>query len=78
MNEEVLVNTTFASNILAVQPGRCGFSIIDEGMLEQYDRDGLDDISLVFNIKTTEKYRHELQGAPRQGRSVCVCGRLHH
>ena len=67
MNEEVLVNTTFASNILAVQPGRCGYSIIDEGMLEQYDRDGLDDISLVFNIKTTEKYRHEMQAALEKG-----------
>ncbi|RCX16028.1 fumarate reductase flavoprotein subunit [Anaerobacterium chartisolvens] len=67
MNEEVLANTTFTSNILAVQKERCGFSIIDDSIKKYYLKSGIDDMNLVNHVKSSENYDVEIKDAVEKG-----------
>lgn len=47
MNEADMSNTTFAGNAIGMQPGHCCWSIIDEGVVRYYKKNGFDFMSLV-------------------------------
>lgn len=61
MNEEVMANTTFTSNVLATQKGRCGFSIIDDSIKKYYEKNGIDDMNLVYHVTSSENYDREMK-----------------
>lgn len=47
MNESVMGNTTFTGNAIAAQPGKIAYSILDEGVVKLYKKNGFNHISLV-------------------------------
>lgn len=63
MNEEVLANTTYTANVLAIQKERTGISIVDDSIKKYYAKNGMDDFSIVFNVKSTENYDKEMKEA---------------
>ncbi len=63
MNEEVLQNTTFASNVLTTQKKSVGFSIIDDSIKNHYAKYGFDNYGLVSHIENAEAYDSEMAKA---------------
>lgn len=49
MNEGKLSNTTFSGNAILQQPGRYAYAIMDENIKKQYQREGLDLVSMVHS-----------------------------
>ena len=47
MNEGMMGNTTFTGNALRLQPGNCGYCIMDEAILKFYKKNGPDIYDLV-------------------------------
>lgn len=63
MNEEILENPVFSINAINRQKKRFAFSIIDDSIIDYYDKNGLDLINLVTaNIKM-EDFHKELKKA---------------
>jgi fumarate reductase flavoprotein subunit len=60
INEEIMNNTVFTGNSIALQRERTAFTIIDDSILETYKRTGLDFITVHHNIKTVDKWEKEL------------------
>jgi fumarate reductase flavoprotein subunit len=51
VNEEVVVNTPFTGNAISRQKDRCAVMILDDAILDHYEKHGLDlPMSLVFNV----------------------------
>ncbi len=60
IDEEIVNNTVFTGNAIARQRARTAFSIIDDGVLDGYRRNGLDYVTVHHNIKTVDKWDREL------------------
>jgi len=67
INEEILPNTTFTGNAIARQKGRCAFVIVDDGLLECFQKRGLDVISRVFPIEDVQRFHEEMEAALSKG-----------
>lgn len=61
INEEIMNNTVFTGNSVSRQKERVSFTIIDDSILEEYRKTGLDYITFHHNIKTIEKWDKELE-----------------
>jgi fumarate reductase flavoprotein subunit len=70
-NEELMNNTVFTGNAIARQTKRCGFSIIDDNILNYYKKNGLDYFTVQHNVHTIENWDRELaeflSGESKQG-----------
>ncbi len=65
MNEEIMENPVFSINAIARQKKRVAYSIINEKIINDYDKNGLDVINVVTaNIKM-EQFHQELAKAVR-------------
>ncbi len=62
MNEDAIMNTTFAGNALSRQPGRCGYSIFDSALLKKYKKYGPDLQSHVHPPGSFRPFRHGCSG----------------
>ncbi len=67
MNEEVMANSTFTANALALQKERCGISIIDDSIKKYYMKHEIDNVSLVFQVTSGENYDEEMDNALKAG-----------
>jgi fumarate reductase flavoprotein subunit len=61
INEEIMNNTVYTGNAISRQRSRTAFTIIDDSILEEYRKHGLDYITLHHGIKTLEKWDSELE-----------------
>jgi fumarate reductase flavoprotein subunit len=61
INEEIMNNTVFTGNAIARQKNRIGFSIIDDSILDQYRKAGLDYVTYHHNIHRVDKWESELK-----------------
>ena len=61
INEEIMMNTTFTGNAIVRQKGRCGFSIINDDILDDYRKHDLDFITHHHAIRGVDKWDMELQ-----------------
>ncbi len=68
-NEELMNNTVYTGNAIALQRERMAFTIIDDSILENYKKTGLDYVTVHHNIKSIEKWEKEVQGYQTGGES---------
>lgn len=61
INEEIMNNTVFTGNSVSRQKERVAFTIIDDSILDEYRKHGLDYITVHHNVKTVEKWDQELE-----------------
>lgn len=66
-NEELFENSTFASNAVNIQKGRCGIMILDDAIKRRYIKHGVDVQSMVLNAGNAEGFDADLQAAIEQG-----------
>lgn len=69
MNEEIMMNTTFTGNALLRQKGRCGFTIINDEILNYYREHDLDYITHHHAVRTVDKWDTQLD-AYLKGESI--------
>lgn len=60
INEEIMNNTVYTGNAIALQRERVAFTIIDDSILDTYRMKGLDYVTVHHNIKTVDKWEKEL------------------
>ena len=60
LNEEVMMNTTFTGNAIMRQKGRCGFTIIDDDIMEFYRESDLDFTTYHHAIRSVERWDKEV------------------
>lgn len=60
INEEIMNNTVFTGNAVALQREKAAFTIIDDSILETYKKTGLDYVTVHHNIKTVDKWDKEI------------------
>ncbi|MHB8076397.1 FAD-dependent oxidoreductase [Desulfosporosinus fructosivorans] len=63
MNEYQLENTTFAGNAIARQPGKFAYVIMDEAIKKNYQKNGLDLVSVVHSAHIIDGFDFESQRA---------------
>ena len=73
INEEIMMNTTFTGNALLRQKGRCGFTIINDEILNYYRNNDLDFITHHHAIRSISNWETELQ-AYFKGESIEFIG----
>lgn len=61
INEEVMMNTTFTGNAIVRQKGRCGFTIMNDEILDNYRKNDLDFITYHHAIRSVADWDRELQ-----------------
>lgn len=61
INESIMNNTTYTGNAISIQRERSAFTIITDGILDIYRKQGLDYITKHHNIKTVEKWEKEIE-----------------
>jgi fumarate reductase flavoprotein subunit len=61
INEEIMNNTVFTGNAISRQRDRTAFTIINDEILDDYRRTGLDYITFHHNIKQVDKWEKELE-----------------
>ena len=61
INEEIMMNTTFTGNALVRQNGRCGFTIINDEIVDGYRKNDLDFITHHHGIRSVDHWDKELQ-----------------
>ncbi|NLV50179.1 MAG: FAD-dependent oxidoreductase [Clostridiales bacterium] len=72
MNEEYMNNTTFAGNAIGLQPGRYAYLIIDGGIVRQYQKNGVDFVSLVHSDIKLKGFEEAAEQARMSGTDVFV------
>lgn len=60
INEEIMNNTVYTGNSIALQRERTAFTIIDDSILEAYKKTGLDYVTVHHNVKNVDKWEKEL------------------
>lgn len=59
INEEIMNNTVFTGNAIARQRERTAFTIIDDAILQNYRKNGLDYVTVHHNIKAVDAWDRE-------------------
>lgn len=60
INEEIMMNTTFTGNALVRQKGRCGFTIINDEILDYYRKHDLDLLTYHHAIRSIGDWDREV------------------
>ncbi|MCM8711249.1 FAD-dependent oxidoreductase [Clostridium sp. SYSU_GA19001] len=61
INEEIMNNTVYTGNAISRQRERVAFTIIDDSIIDDYRKKGLDYITFHHNIKTVDKWDQEVE-----------------
>lgn len=61
INEEIMNNTVYTGNAVALQRERIAFTILDDSILDTYKKNGLDYITVHHNIRSVDKWDKELE-----------------
>ncbi len=61
INEEIMNNTVYCGNSIALQRERMGFTIVDDSIIDSYRKTGLDYVTVHHNIKNVDKWDKELK-----------------
>ncbi len=61
INEEIMNNTVFTGNSVALQRERVAFTLVDDSIIEKYRETGLDYVTVHHNIKSVDKWDKEIQ-----------------
>lgn len=61
MNESIIENPVFSVNAIARQKNRMAFSIIDDSILEGYEKNGLDLVNVVTANMSMENFKEAMQ-----------------
>jgi fumarate reductase flavoprotein subunit len=61
INEEIMNNTVFTGNAVARQRDRIAFTIVDDSIIDDYRKKGLDYVTFHHNIKTVDKWDKEVE-----------------
>ena len=61
INEEIMMNTTFTGNAILRQKGRCGFTIINDEILDYYRARDLDFITHHHAVRSIDKWDAQLE-----------------
>lgn len=78
INEEIMNNTVYTGNAIALQRERTAFTIIDDSILETYRKNGLDYVTIHHNIKTIDNWDKELKAyLNREGIEASGLSELH-
>ena len=56
INEEMMQNTTFTGNAIAIQPGRVGYTILDSSILKGYKKRGVDVTNFVHHVDNIDDF----------------------
>lgn len=73
INEEIMNNTVYTGNSVARQRQRAAFTIIDDSIIDDYRKKGLDYVTFHHNVKTVDKWDKEVD-AYVSGASVEASG----
>ena len=77
MNEELMENSTFSGNAVAIQHGRMAWSILDSSIVDHYRKNGLDIISNVHFDQDLSHFDEDLTTAIQNGLdTVCAADSL--
>ncbi len=69
-DEAVVENPVFSVNAIARQKGRTAYSIIDQAMLDHYNKEGLDLVNVVTSSMDMSYFMKELEEAQKNGSDV--------
>lgn len=61
INEEIMNNTVYTGNAISRQKDKVAFTIIDDSIIEDYSKTGLDYITFHHNIKNVDKWDYEVK-----------------
>jgi fumarate reductase flavoprotein subunit len=73
INEEIMNNTVYTGNSVARQRERVAFTIIDDTVIDDYRKKGLDYVTFHHNVKTVDKWDAEVD-AYVSGKGIAASG----
>jgi len=73
INEEIMNNTVYTGNSVARQRERVSFTIVDDSIIDDYRKKGLDYVTFHHNVKTVDKWDAEVD-AYITGKGVAASG----
>lgn len=76
INEESAGNPTFLGNAVARQPKRCAFKIVDDSILQYYEKNGFDWLSVMYPIAKIDNLADKLEKATTDNSNIFIANSL--